>query len=116
MPDNEVTYLDAVSQALMAEMEADESVFLIGEDVGVYGGEMLLRGKRLPAAIDPCGRTSFSTPRDIDEKQAIGKIDINEFATYVAVERSIAGEVVARLNEGRIKARSVKARLLKDGD
>jgi pyruvate/2-oxoglutarate/acetoin dehydrogenase E1 component len=38
MPDNEVTYLDAVSQALMAEMEADESVFLIGEDVGQFGG------------------------------------------------------------------------------
>jgi 2-oxoisovalerate dehydrogenase E1 component beta subunit len=38
MPDNEVTYLDAVSQGLMAEMEADESVFLIGEDVGQFGG------------------------------------------------------------------------------
>src|SRR3954465_15919741 len=38
MPDNEVTYLEAVSQALMAEMEADESVFLIGEDVGQFGG------------------------------------------------------------------------------
>jgi len=35
---SEVTYLDAVSQALMAEMEADESVFLIGEDVGQFGG------------------------------------------------------------------------------
>jgi hypothetical protein len=33
--------------------------------------------KRLPAANDACGRTSFSTPRDIDEKQAIGKIDYN---------------------------------------
>ena len=38
MPDNDVTYLDAVSQALMAEMEADEAVFLIGEDVGQFGG------------------------------------------------------------------------------
>ena len=37
-PTTEVTYLDAVSQALMAEMEADESVFLIGEDVGQFGG------------------------------------------------------------------------------
>ncbi len=34
----EVTYLDAVSQALAAEMEADENVFLIGEDVGQFGG------------------------------------------------------------------------------
>src|SRR4051812_19375122 len=38
MPDNDVTYLDAISQALMAEMEADDSVFLIGEDVGQFGG------------------------------------------------------------------------------
>jgi pyruvate/2-oxoglutarate/acetoin dehydrogenase E1 component len=34
----DVTYLDAVGQAIMAEMEADESVFLIGEDVGQFGG------------------------------------------------------------------------------
>lgn len=34
----EVSYLDAVSQALASEMEADENVFLIGEDVGQFGG------------------------------------------------------------------------------
>jgi len=42
----------------------------------------------------------------------VGKIDINEFATYVALERGIANEAVARLNGGRIKGRTVKARLL----
>ena len=47
-------------------------------------------------------------------REQVGRIDINEFATYVAVRREIGGEVVARLNEGRIKGRSVKARLLKD--
>ena len=47
-------------------------------------------------------------------REQVGKIDINEFATYVAVERGIAHEVVARLSQGRIKGRSVKARLLKD--
>jgi ATP-independent RNA helicase DbpA len=45
-------------------------------------------------------------------REQVGKIDINEFATYVAVERGIAHEAVARLNGGRIKGRSVKARLL----
>jgi acetoin:2,6-dichlorophenolindophenol oxidoreductase subunit beta len=34
----DVTYLDAVSQALAAEMDADPTVFLIGEDVGQFGG------------------------------------------------------------------------------
>ena len=47
-------------------------------------------------------------------REQVGKIDINEFATYVAVARDIGGEAVARLNEGRIKGRSVKARMLKD--
>lgn len=47
-------------------------------------------------------------------REQIGKIDINDFATYVAVDRSIARDVVAGLNNGRIKGRTVKARLLKD--
>lgn len=32
------TYLEAIRQALFEEMAADERVFLLGEDVGVYGG------------------------------------------------------------------------------
>lgn len=47
-------------------------------------------------------------------REQVGKIDINEFATYVAVERSVAHEAAARLGNGRIKGRTVKARLLKD--
>jgi ATP-dependent RNA helicase DbpA len=47
-------------------------------------------------------------------REQVGKIDINEFATYVAVARDIAKDVVAGLNAGRVKGRSVKARLLKD--
>jgi ATP-dependent RNA helicase DbpA len=47
-------------------------------------------------------------------REQVGKIDISEFATYVAVARDIARDAVARLNEGRIKGRTVKARLLPD--
>jgi ATP-independent RNA helicase DbpA len=47
-------------------------------------------------------------------REQVGKIDINEFATYVAVARGIAREAVARLNEGRVKGRSIKCRLLED--
>ena len=36
--DGQVTYLDAVTQALQAEMRADPDVFLLGEDVGQFGG------------------------------------------------------------------------------
>jgi 2-oxoisovalerate dehydrogenase E1 component beta subunit len=33
-----VTYLEAISQGLWEEMERDPNVFMIGEDIGVYGG------------------------------------------------------------------------------
>jgi pyruvate/2-oxoglutarate/acetoin dehydrogenase E1 component len=33
-----VTYLEAISQAMREEMQRDEAVFLLGEDVGTYGG------------------------------------------------------------------------------
>jgi pyruvate/2-oxoglutarate/acetoin dehydrogenase E1 component len=34
----ETTYIEAITQAMQEEMARDERVFLIGEDVGVYGG------------------------------------------------------------------------------
>ncbi|MBI4850512.1 MAG: alpha-ketoacid dehydrogenase subunit beta [Acidobacteria bacterium] len=33
-----VTYLEAIRQALLEEMQRDETVFLLGEDIGAYGG------------------------------------------------------------------------------
>ncbi len=33
-----VTFLEAISEGLFEEMEADEGVFLMGEDIAVYGG------------------------------------------------------------------------------
>lgn len=33
-----VTFLEAIREALWEEMERDEAVFLLGEDIGVYGG------------------------------------------------------------------------------
>ena len=49
-------------------------------------------------------------------REQIGKINVNEFSTYVAVERGIAGKVAARLNSGRVKGKSVKARLVADDE
>ncbi|MDD5560205.1 alpha-ketoacid dehydrogenase subunit beta [Candidatus Methylomirabilis sp.] len=34
----EITYLEAIRQALWEEMDRDERVFMLGEDIGVYGG------------------------------------------------------------------------------
>jgi ATP-independent RNA helicase DbpA len=44
----------------------------------------------------------------------IGKINVNEFSTYLAVERGIAHEVLRRLGTAKVKGRSVKLRLLED--
>jgi ATP-dependent RNA helicase DbpA len=44
----------------------------------------------------------------------IGKIDVNEFSTYVAVDRAIGRDAAKRLNDGRIKGKSVKVRQLDD--
>lgn len=45
-------------------------------------------------------------------KEQIGKINVNDFSTYVAVSREIATKAVSKLNSGRVKGKSVKARLL----
>ena len=42
----------------------------------------------------------------------VGKINVNEFSTYVAVESGIAHEVLRRLSSAKVKGRSVKVRLL----
>jgi ATP-dependent RNA helicase DbpA len=42
----------------------------------------------------------------------IGKINVNEFATYVAVDRQIASQALHKLNLGKVKGKSVKVRLL----
>jgi ATP-dependent RNA helicase DbpA len=42
----------------------------------------------------------------------IGKINVNEFSTYVAVERGIAPKVLAKLAGGKVKGKTVKVRLL----
>ncbi len=33
-----LTYLQAISDGLRSEMRADERVFVMGEDIGVFGG------------------------------------------------------------------------------
>lgn len=42
----------------------------------------------------------------------IGKIDIFDFVTYVAVDKTVANRVVAHLQEGKLKGRKFRARKL----
>jgi len=47
-------------------------------------------------------------------REQVGKINVNEFSTYVAVDSAIAPEVARRLAGAKIKGRGVKVRLLDD--
>ena len=47
-------------------------------------------------------------------REQVGKNNVNEWSTYVAVERGIAQQAASRLNAGRIKGKGVKVRVLED--
>ena len=55
--DGQATYLIAIAEALWEEMERDERVFMLGEDIGVYGGAF----KVTEGFVD-----HFGTPRVMD--------------------------------------------------
>jgi pyruvate/2-oxoglutarate/acetoin dehydrogenase E1 component len=35
---SEITFLEAIREGLAEEMERDKDVFILGEDIGAYGG------------------------------------------------------------------------------
>ncbi|TKV55957.1 alpha-ketoacid dehydrogenase subunit beta, partial [Nakamurella flava] len=39
-----ITYAEAVREAIGQAMEADERVFMLGEDIGIYGGAFGVSG------------------------------------------------------------------------
>ena len=45
-------------------------------------------------------------------KEQVGKINVMEMSTYIAVDRAIGREAVKRLNDGKVKGRKVKVRML----
>ncbi|MDP2092586.1 MAG: ATP-dependent RNA helicase DbpA [Hydrogenophaga sp.] len=47
-------------------------------------------------------------------REQVGKINVNEWSTYVAVDRALAEQMASRLNAGLIKGKSVKVRVLED--
>ena len=66
----ELSYAEAVREALGQAMEADERVFLFGEDVGVYGGAFGVSGDLVHR---------FGTDRVIDTPAVMGGEDFSRF-------------------------------------
>ena len=49
-----ITYREAISQALREEMRRDERVFIMGEEVGVWGGSYAVTKRSLRADTVSC--------------------------------------------------------------
>jgi ATP-independent RNA helicase DbpA len=70
----------------------------------IVGGrkEKIRAGDVMGALAGECGLT----------RDQVGKINVNEFSTYVAVQADLAKKVESQLSHGKVKGKSVKVRLL----
>jgi pyruvate dehydrogenase E1 component beta subunit len=93
----EITYLEAVREALWQEMERDERVFVIGEDVGVYGGAFgVTRGmlerfgeeRIIDTPISEYGIAGAITGAALTGMRPVGEIMFMDFTT-LAMEQLV---------------------------
>jgi pyruvate/2-oxoglutarate/acetoin dehydrogenase E1 component len=93
----ELTYLEAVREALWQEMERDERVFVIGEDVGVYGGAFgVTRGmveqfgpqRIIDTPISEYGIAGAITGAALTGMRPVGEIMFMDFTT-LAMEQLV---------------------------
>jgi len=86
----ELTYVEAVREALHQTMAADERVFLIGEDVGVYGGAFgasagLLQafgeGRVIDTPISEAGIAGACIGAALTGLRPVGEIQFMDFIT-----------------------------------
>jgi acetoin:2,6-dichlorophenolindophenol oxidoreductase subunit beta len=89
----EITYLEAVREAMTQEMERDESVFLIGEDIGKYGGafgasfgmlEQFGPERILDTPITELGLTGAATGAALVGMRPIAEIMFMDFTTLAS--------------------------------
>ncbi len=89
----EITYLEAVREAMTQEMERDESVFMIGEDIGQYGGafgasfgmlEQFGPDRILDTPITELGLTGAATGAALVGMRPIAEIMFMDFTTLAS--------------------------------
>jgi pyruvate/2-oxoglutarate/acetoin dehydrogenase E1 component len=93
----EITYLEAVREVLWQEMERDDRVFIIGEDVGVYGGAFgVTRGmieefgpeRVIDTPISEYGIAGAITGAALTGMRPVGEIMFMDFTT-LAMEQLV---------------------------
>ena len=117
--DTERYRLDAISQFQQRELPFEAIKVLAGQTLGGAG-----HGMEPPAYITlaiAAGRKDKVRPGDIlgaltgeagIAGSAVGKIDVTDRATYVAIARDTADQALGRLLNGKIKGRKFKVRKL----
>lgn len=89
----EITYLEAVREAMTQEMERDEKVFMIGEDIGHYGGafgasfgmlEQFGPDRILDTPITELGLTGAATGAALIGMRPIAEIMFMDFMTLAS--------------------------------
>ena len=90
----------------LSELKAEDEAPLVPEMVTlqILGGrkEKIRPGDVLGALTGEAGFT----------REQVGKINVTDMSTYVAVKRDIAREAVKRLSAGKVKGKTVKVRAL----
>lgn len=112
-----VTYLEAIRRAMIHEMEEDETVFLIGEDIGHYGGafrvtagildrfgpERVMDAPVSESAIVGCAiGAALGGMRPVVEMQFIDFIacTFNQVVNFAATQRYRSGDPVPMVVRG----------------
>ena len=97
MSDRELTYAQAVQEALAQAMEADERVFLMGEDIGVYGGAFQVTGdlvhrfgedRVMDAPISELGQAGVAVGAALAGSRPVLEFQFSDFAT-LAMEQIV---------------------------
>jgi pyruvate/2-oxoglutarate/acetoin dehydrogenase E1 component len=91
MPSREITYREAVREAMIGAMRENEEVFLMGEDVGVYGGAFgVSRGmveefgeeRVVDTPISEAGYVGLCTGAALVGMRPIAEIQFSDFITH----------------------------------
>ena len=91
MPSREITYREAVREAMVGAMRENEEVFLMGEDVGVYGGAFgVSRGmveefgeeRVVDTPISEAGYVGLCTGAAMVGMRPIAEIQFSDFITH----------------------------------
>ena len=96
-PPRELSYAQAIQEAMAIAMEADERVFLMGEDIGVYGGAFQVTGdlvhrfgpdRVMDTPISELGAAGVAVGAALTGMRPIFEFQFSDFAT-LAIEQIV---------------------------